>query len=187
MKLYREGAKTCSAKCRKRVSRASKAVQIPAEMVNSERWMRWKKVNRNGKTTKRPITVDGLSGSSTDSSTWSSHAEASNATIGDGLGFALGQGVGCIDLDHCISDGVVADWARTIIDQCPPTFIEVSQSGTGIHIFGLLHEGAGRNIRRNGTAVEFYSTGRYIAVTGNKFEGSPSVLGDLSEVVASIV
>lgn len=187
MKLYREGAKTCSPKCRKRVSRASKQVQIPAEMVNSDRWLRWKKVNRNGKTTKRPLTVDGRSGSSTDSNTWSSFTEASQATVGDGMGFALGQGVGCIDLDHCIFDGMVADWARRILDQCPPTFIEVSQSGTGLHIFGLLPEGAGRNIRRNGTAVEFYSTGRYIAVTGNKFEDSPAVLADLSEVVASIV
>ena len=156
-------------------------------MTSSERWMRWKKTNRNGKTTKRPITVDGLSASSTDPRTWSSFPEASKATIGDGIGFALGQGIGCIDLDHCISNGVVEDWARAILDRCPPTFIEVSQSGSGLHIFGFLHEGAGRNIRRNGTAVEFYSTGRYIAVTGDRFEGSPARLADLSEVVASIV
>lgn len=187
MNLYREGAKTCSAKCRKRVSRASKSVQIPAEMVSSDRWLRWKKVNRNGKTTKRPLTIQGASGSSTDSSTWASFTEAKASKIGDGIGFALGHGIGCIDLDDCISDGVVAGWARSILDKCPGTFIEVSQSGTGLHIFGLLPEGAGRNIRRNGTAVEFYSTGRYIAVTGNKFEDSPTALADLSEVVASIV
>lgn len=180
MKLYREGTKTCSPKCRKRVSRMAKSGAFPAEMTEKRRWIR-------RTATKRPVTVSGLSASSTNAETWSSFAEASASTAGVSMGYVLGDGVGCIDLDHCIFDGMVADWARRILDQCPPTFIEVSQSGTGLHIFGLLPEGAGRNIRRNGTAVEFYSTGRYIAVTGSKFEDSPSVLADLSEVVASIV
>lgn len=179
MNLYRENAKTCSTKCRVAVHRASKKASFPAEMVNKNRWIR-------RTSTKRPVTVAGHSASSTDSNTWSSFTEAKKSSAGVSMGFVLGDGVGCIDLDHCISGGVVADWAQEIIDLCPETFIEVSQSGSGLHIFGLLPEAPGRNIRRGDSAVEFYSTGRYIAVTGDRFAGSPLALSDLSEVVRSI-
>jgi primase-polymerase (primpol)-like protein len=144
---------------------------------------RWIRRNRR----KVPLTVTGRNASSTDSATWSEYKVARRSNVGAGLGFVLGDGIGCIDLDHCISDGVVAGWAREVLDSCPATYVEVSQSGEGLHIFGLLPEGAGRNIRSGDRAVEFYSAGRYIAVTGNRFEGSPSSLADLSGVVASVV
>ena len=179
MNLYRGGAKTCSAKCRKRVSRRTKQAPFPVEMTEKARWIRREK-------SKRPVTITGRAASSTNAGTWSTFPEAAASSVGAGLGFVLGDGVGCIDLDHCITDGVVADWASSILDRCPPTFIEVSQSGEGLHIFGLLPEGPGRNIRRGDSAVEFYSVGRYIAMTGDRFGGSPSSLADLSEVIASI-
>lgn len=148
-------------------------------MTEKARWIRREK-------SKRPVTVTGKSASSTDAGTWSTFTKAHDSTVGVGLGFVLGDGIGCIDLDHCITDGVVADWASSILDRCPPTFVEVSQSGEGLHIFGLLPEGPGRNIRRGDAAVEFYSVGRYIAMTGDRFGGAPSSLADLSEVIASI-
>lgn len=155
-------------------------------MTEKARWIRWELVNRKGRATKVPLTIADRAASSTDSGTWSTFTEAHDSTVGAGLGFVLGDGVGCIDLDHCITGGVVADWASAILDRCPPTFIEVSQSGEGLHIFGLLPEGPGRNIRRGDAAVEFYSAGRYIAMTGDRFGGAPSSLADLSEVIASI-
>lgn len=155
-------------------------------MTEKTRWIRWKLVNRKGRATKVPLTIADRAASSTGASTWSAFPEAAASSVGAGLGFVLGDGVGCIDLDRCVTDGVVADWASEILDRCPPTFIEVSQSGEGLHIFGLLPEGAGRNIRRGDTAVEFYSVGRYIAMTGDRFGGSPLSLADLSEVIASI-
>lgn len=181
--LLREGARFCSTKHR---VYASRKPRFPREMTEKTCWIRWKPVARGEKITKKPITVTGKSASSTDAGTWSSFPEANASTEGVGLGFVLGGGIGCIDLDHCITDGVVADWAQAILDRCPPTFIEVSQSGEGLHIFGLIPEGPGRNIRRGDTAVEFYSADRYIAMTGDRFKVSPSSLADLSEVIASI-
>lgn len=135
---------------------------------------------------KRPIRVDsGRFASSTDSETWSSHAAASKSRRGVGLGFALGGGIGCIDLDHCIVGGVVAGWAREVLHYCPPTYVEVSMSGTGLHVFGLLPEGPGTMLR-DGRSIEVYSVGRYIAMTGDRFERSPSKLGDLSGVLACV-
>lgn len=177
MNIYRGDAKTCSATCRKRASRLPK---LPAEMTKQARWVR-------RTSTKRPITVTGRPASSTNPDTWATFAAADKAAVGAGLGFVLGEGVGCIDLDHCFIDGELAGWAQEIVDRCPATFMEVSQSGEGLHIFGLLPEGGGRNMRDGVRSVEFYSTGRYIAVTGDRFGGSPSTLADLSGVVASVL
>ena len=175
--LYRSQARTCSPACRKRVSRMRR---FPKEMTENRRWVR-------RTSTKRPITTAGRSASSTNRETWTDYASASSCTKGAGLGYVLGDGVGCIDLDHCIDGGVLADWARRILDQCPLTFVEISQSGHGLHIFGFIPERAGRNRREGVEAVEVYSIGRYIAVTGDRFEGSPVKLADLSEVAARIV
>lgn len=175
--LLRAGARFCCTTHRVYFSRRPK---LPVEMTEKARWVR-------RTSTKRPITVTGRPASSTNPDTWASFSVASKAAIGAGLGFVLGEGVGCIDLDHCFTDGKLADWAQEIIDRCPPTFMEVSQSGEGLHIFGLLPEGGGRNMRDGVRNVEFYSAGRYIAVTGNRFGNCPSTLADLSGVVASVL
>lgn len=174
--LLRAGARFCSTKHR---VYASRKPVIPAEMTSSDRWVR-----RNKR--KMPITVTGRNASSTNPETWASYSEARRSTAGVGLGFVLGEGVGCIDLDHCFIDGELADWAQEIVDSCPSTYMEVSPSGDGLHIWGLLPEGAGRKIRDGERNVEFYSVGRYITVTGERF-GSVSSLADLSGVVASVL
>jgi primase-polymerase (primpol)-like protein len=183
MVTVRSDAKFCTTKCR---VYASRKPGLPSEMTGKSRWMRWKPVRRGDRVTKMPITTSGAQASSTNASTWSTFADAKSSKAGVGLGFALGEGIGCIDLDHCITDGIVADWAQQILDRAPSTYIEVSQSGEGLHIFGLLPEGAGRNIRRGDVAIEFYSAGRFMAVTGNRFANAPVVLADLTEVVTSV-
>lgn len=118
---------------------------------------------------KRPLTVSGASASSTDSSTWSTFEAASASIAGVSLGFVLGDGVGCYDFDHCLVDGELAGWARDAIETInePVIFAEVSQSGEGVHIFIEASEGPGRKIR-DGRNIERYTSGRYIAVTGNR-------------------
>lgn len=157
--LYRSQARTCSVRCRKRVSRRS---QFPAAMTGCDRWVR-------RTASKRPVTVDGSAASSTDPETWSSFAEAKASTAGVGLGFVLGDGIGCIDLDHCFEGGELTGWAKEAIDSItePIIFTEVSQSGNGVHIFIEASEAPGRMIR-DGRNIERYTAGRYIAVTGNR-------------------
>jgi primase-polymerase (primpol)-like protein len=135
---------------------------LPAALTDRPRWVR-------RTSTKRPVTVAGKPASSTDPSTWSTFREAKASSAGVGLGFVLGDGIGCLDLDHCFDGGVLADWAadyiRTISE--PVIFAEVSQSGDGVHVFIEAPEGPGRKIR-DGRNIERYTAGRYIAVTGNK-------------------
>lgn len=131
--------------------------------------------------TKKPLTVEGKAASSTDPSTWSSLLQAESSMAGDGLGFVLGTGFACIDLDHCYdSRGYLADWAKMIIAPVlGRTYIEISPSGDGLHIWGTAPEQTGIKIRGIMNA-EAYSQGRYITITGNVFRKAPSKLADLT-------
>ena len=132
---------------------------------------------------KVPKTVQGLAASSTDERTWSSFEAASMSRVGDGLGFVLnGDGIACVDLDHCITDGVLEPWAQEILDRTPATYVEVSPSGTGLHIFGFATVGAGRRMGN----VEFYDRGRYMTVTGKRWGKAPRDLVDISGLIASL-
>jgi primase-polymerase (primpol)-like protein len=92
----------------------------------------------------------------------------------------------CIDLDHALVDGELLPWARRIVDGLPATYIEVSPSGTGLHIWGFGSVGRGRRMRDGEASVEVYDRGRYITVTRRPFEDAPSKLADLSEVIANL-
>ena len=120
---------------------------------------------------KRPVTASGRPASSTDSRTWSDFKTASASSAGVGLGFVLGDGIGCYDFDHCLIDGKLADWAAEAIRAIPERviFSEISQSSEGVHVFVEAEEGPGRKIR-DGRNIESYTAGRYIAVTGRAFK-----------------
>lgn len=176
--MARSHARTCSPRCRKRASRGRRA--LSSEMTSRRRWVR-------READKRPVTTTGEPASSTDPATWSDYAAARDSRVGAGIGYVLaeGDGIVCIDLDHCIDDGQLAGWAREILDRCPPTMVEASPSGTGLHIWGRGHVPHGRRIRRDGAAVEIYGQGRYIAL-GRRYADSPAELADLSEVIHSL-
>jgi primase-polymerase (primpol)-like protein len=104
--------------------------------------------------------------------------------VGDGLGFALnGDGIVCIDLDHCINEvGVLSPAAACIMAFLPKTYVEVSPSGTGLHIWGR----ASRQPAMVSKGVEFYATGRYMTVTGKPWRDAPAILADISATVDQI-
>ncbi|MFE0326345.1 bifunctional DNA primase/polymerase [Streptomyces sp. NPDC058960] len=180
----RAHARTCSTRCRVAAHRAAKNDATPDELRSRDRWVR-------RSATKVPLTTDGMSASSTDPRTWSAHKDAAASTAGVGLGFVLSDvdDIVCIDLDHCLNPltGRLAPWAAAIIRDAGATYVEVSPSGDGLHIWGRADVRQGRRIRRpDGTAVEIYGTGRYIAMTGRRHGSSPSILADLSAVVSKL-
>lgn len=164
-------AEFCSTRCRVAAYRARKAVAVPARMREAGRWVRVAP-------DKRPLTIGGAQASVSDAATWSSHELARASRQGRGMGFVLnGDGIGCLDLDHCVEGGEVAGWAQEILDANPNTFTELSMSGTGLHVWGLLEASPGRRIR-DGRSLEVYSRGRYVAL-GSRFRGSPLTLEPL--------
>jgi primase-polymerase (primpol)-like protein len=179
--LARAHAITCSPRCRQRRSRTRRAV--PAELRTRDRWVR-----RDA--AKVPLTAGtGRPASSTDPATWASHSEAARSPHGLGLGYVLADGddVVVLDLDHCLDGETLAPWAAEILDACPPTYTEVSPSGTGLHIWGRGRLERGRRIRReDGAAIEAYSSGRYIAL-GHRHRQAPLLLADLTEVLDTLL
>ncbi len=131
-----------------------------------------------------PVQVDGRAASSTNPVTWARHAAVTRGGERR-VGFVLGDGVGCIDLDHCLAGESVAPWAQAVLDAAPATFMEISPSGDGLHVWGLLPEGPGR-VLRDGRNVEVYSVGRYMTVTGKRWGRSPARLADLTGLVSSL-
>lgn len=156
---------------------------VPSQMALADRWVRWQRVTRGDGTTKKPLTCDGDPASSTDPTTWSPLTETEASPIGDGLGFALGDGFACIDLDHCYdSRGYLSDWAKMIIAPVEgKTYIEISPSGDGLHIWGTTSERRGVKVRNTlGMNIEAYSQGRYMTYTGRTFRAAPTALADLT-------
>jgi primase-polymerase (primpol)-like protein len=153
-------ARFCSSKCRVYAHRSP----LPKAMTSADRWVR-RDVG------KMPFTVTGTLASSTDPRTWSPYKEAASSTVGAGLGFVLGDGFACIDLDHCLVDGIPDAAAAAFLEAYPEHHIEISPSGDGLHIWGTADAGPGtRTVTADGLHVERYSAGRYITVTGNVYQ-----------------
>lgn len=171
----------CSARCRVASHRVRTA--IPAELRQARRWVR----RGQDKAPRRADT--GRPASSTDPASWSEYAAAVRSPHGTGLGYVLaaGDGVVCLDLDHCLDDGRPVGWAAEILAACPPTYVEVSLSGTGLHVWGRGQLERGRRIRRgDGAAIEAYGAGRYIAL-GHRYDQAPLQLADLTEVLDALL
>lgn len=173
----RANATFCSDRCRVYFARKQRA--LPVELTSRDRWVEWRPVKRGLRWTKLPVTPKGANASSTDPSTWSRFKDCGS----NRRGFVLGAGIGCVDLDHVITNGVLDPAAAELLASAPATFIEVSPSGDGLHVWGLLDEDRGHRFTKDGVSVEIYSYGRYMTVTGNRWNGSPSTLADLKDFV----
>jgi primase-polymerase (primpol)-like protein len=172
----RRHARHCSATCRQRAARRRRA-EVPAELVALPRW-----VTHNAR--KVPLTPGRRPASVTDPATWSEYRAVRQLPR---RGFVLGGGIVCVDLDHCVRpDGSLTPWAAALLAQCPPTWVEVSPSGTGLHVWGRGDVPRGRCIR-DGRSIEVYGGGRYITVTGRRWGSSPATLADLGPVLAGLL
>ena len=129
-----------------------------------------------------PVTPQGAPASSTNPVTWSAFQDCE----GTRRGFVLGSGFGCVDLDHAIVDGELVPEAAELLSLAPATFVEVSPSGEGLHVWGWLPESRGRRFVKDGVSVEIYSAGRYMTVTGRRWGTSPSRLADLTGFVDTL-
>ncbi|VGO15139.1 hypothetical protein PDESU_03720 [Pontiella desulfatans] len=100
----------------------------------------------------------------------------------DGFAYAMEaqDGLVCIDLDDCIVDGQLTPFAAEVIRLCNPTYIELSLSRRGLHIFcngKLPFLGSQKVITLNGVEgeVEMYAGKRLITMTGLTAKGWDSL------------
>lgn len=174
----RSDAVYCSGRCRVYAFRELRG-QIPRALLDIPRWVLFDD-------RKIPRRVDCSAASSTDPDSWVPFVTAAEAArdYGRGVGFVLnGDGIACIDLDHCIIDGRLTDLARQVLAAAAGTYVEVSPSGTGLHVWGLGVVGKG--VR--GSGVEVYDRGRYMTVTGRRWRAAGRGLIDIQPLIDSLI
>lgn len=143
---------------------------IPVTLRNMHNWVLWRYEARDGKQTKVPYQPSRKLAKSNMPETWSDF-ESAVAVMShySGIGFCLSDDIVGIDLDHCISDGVITDAANEILSAFSGAYAEISPSGEGIRIFcaGRIQK-AGKG-RGNDKWIEVYQhpSSRYLTVTGN--------------------
>lgn len=161
----RVDARFCSTRCRVKFHRTR---GLPAELRSRDRWVLW--TARDGR--KIPLQTSGHAASSTDPLTWAPFDDVRGSRLP--LGFVLnGDGIGCVDLDGVLTDGVLDPRAVEFLATLDPFYLEVSPSGRGLHAWVFGGSPDGRKVYKlaNGLKVEHYTDKRFITVTGEKWAG----------------
>ncbi len=142
-----------------------------------------------GKTDKIPRSaVSGRVCDPHDPANWATHEIAVSRArlLGLGVGFVLTESdpFWCLDIDSCLVDG---GWSPLALELCaalPGAAVEVSTSGTGLHIWG---RGAvpRHGCKNTALGIELYHDKRFIAL------GLPGAVGDAgtdcSDALAAVV
>ena len=160
---------------------------IPAELKAIPHWVLWKLEDRDGKATKTPYQAHGALAKVNDPTTWTTYDAAlaayqAGGFSGIGIVLTKDDAVIGVDLDKCLNpDTGELDAEASQIVAALPTYCEVSPSGRGLRLFGFgrLPQGG----RRKG-AVEMYESGRYLTVTGLRFNGHDALADITTEITA---
>ena len=151
-------------------------MNLPKELTALPQWVCWRlekdtKHKRDAKVPYSPTT--GKRASTSNPSTWSTFDQAVSAKekyLFPGIGFVFTAECGIIgiDIDNCIIDGKPNEVAAAILRKIPTTYVELSPSGKGLHIFLRGSAPAGGN-RNSENGVEMYSKSRYFTMTGSRW------------------
>lgn len=155
---------------------------IPSDLRKLDRWVTWnfeprKRGEEAGKIPYAPNRPN-TRASTTDGKTWGTFEQAHAAYLKGGrtgVGIVLnGDGLVGIDIDHCVIDGKPSAQALALLDKVGAAYIEISPSGTGLRALGYGEQlDAGVNGSLDGLKAEFYSTGRYLTLTGHTIKTGP--------------
>ena len=171
---------------------------IPQELKTMASFCVWLKEKRNGTSTKVPYNPKtGQPAKPNTPSTFSDFATAMKVyAMGgwDGIGYRIAEGIGAIDIDHCIrEDGSLNDVAASVLSLYPDAYFERSPSGTGLRGFFKLSPDFAYdrtkfyiNNRKHG--LEVYLPGvsnRFVTVTGDVYR--PGAVGENSKALQDIL
>ena len=149
---------------------------IPKTLKNFNQFLNFKiEAKENGKKGKPPVNGKGHNVSYKDSENWMTYEEAvdnySKSNQVDGISFVLSEEddlVG-IDLDNCINDGNIEDWATDWVQELD-SYTEISPSEKGLRIF---IKGKNSSNKNKGN-IEVYEYNKPLTLTGNHLEKTPA-------------
>lgn len=150
---------------------------IPEELKNKEIFCLWKYQKKDGeKPTKPPYSAKtGQKVNLHNQKLLATFDETISKLDGfDGIGIKLVDDLLGIDLDNCITDGLIDARAKEIIKHFSNAYIEYSPSANGFHIlmkYKGFYDKKNYYIKHDG--IEVYSalsTTRYLTITGNVYQ-----------------
>lgn len=150
---------------------------LPEEMKILKRFIGWRREELEEKVAKLPFPlIDGQGKDWNKPYKWVSFEDAKGKD--SPLGFVLVEEdkIVCIDLDRAIIDGKLSPGAEEIVKAFAGSYMEISQSGQGIHIFAM--GSLDNNLNLSAKGIEMYKNNRYIALTGNIGEGKLFPISD---------
>jgi archaellum biogenesis ATPase FlaH len=162
------------------------ADNIPQQLKSQRRWAPWKAVWNADKSKweKVPYQTNGYGLSSAKPDKWYSFDTAvatfkAHPDLYAGVGFVLTgltDFLG-IDLDKCVTDGVIAPWAQEVIDTVG-SYTEFSPSGNGLRI--LANGSTPEDLANIAVGIEMYSghTARFLTITGDAIKTGPVIDAD---------
>jgi len=141
--------------------------------------------NKPGKYKKLPACcLTGITANAHDPKIWMSYKialeELRKRDTSFGIGFVLTENdpFWCLDIDSCLENCDVSgkkwsDLAMSLLGMFPDAAVEVSLSKTGLHVFGI-GKASSHKCKNTKLNIEFYTSNRFIALTGDRACGSIS-------------
>jgi hypothetical protein len=177
----------------------SKNIQDLKDCIRDvDRWILWKKEDKDGKTTKIPIDENGVPIDATDRENWKSHSgvekeQASKQKYGKGFVFSDSDNILGIDLDDVRDPETdeIEDWAEDVINRVDALW-EVSPSGTGFHGYTVAqlpqnsYQMLDQDDERTGH-MEIYQTNRFFTYTDDTVKTPVSPRSDDTSVIREII
>lgn len=157
---------------------------IPYDLMNDAVWCTWKRETRDGKPTKVPYNpLTGRRAETNNPETFTTFQIAEEAfkidSEYDGIGILVSNGFSAVDIDHCIENGEISDFAKDICAKMN-SYTEKSPSGTGLRIIicgdNLSYDKTKYYLKNPNNGVELYLSGmtnRFMTITGNTLLNLP--------------
>ena len=147
-----------------------------------DQWVLWKLIPDplGGKDKKVPInSTSGFPCNPHDPASQLDYPSAASAAnrLGAGVGFVFtaADPFFFVDVDGAFVNGEWSELARQIYAMFPGAMFEISQSGTGFHIFGRYSELVPHSNKRSDLGLELYTQERFCATTFNGAAGGDTV------------
>lgn len=168
---------------------------IPQELRDQNFWCVWRRETRGGKPTKIPYNpMTGERAETNNPDTFCAYDVADEVYMTEdynGVGFRVSNGYSAVDIDHCCENGVISEFAMSII-MALRSYTEYSPSRTGIRIIfktdGFTYDKEKYYLKNPNNGVEIYvcgMTNRFVTMTGNTVYGYP--VRDVSNVLPAVL
>ena len=153
---------------------------LPSELRQNGLFCLWKREQKDGRQTKIPYKTNGYRARSTERADFTDFDTAMRY-VGNynGVGLGIFDGFCAVDIDHCVTDGVLSDLANEIVNTFN-SYTELSPSGEGVRIIfkaqGVEYDKKRYYINNRGLGLEIYVSGctnKYVTLTGNVIRDLP--------------